>query len=157
MNPDPLVAITTQVDSVVHFIQLAIAPVFLLTAIGAILGAMTNRIARIIDRARTLEERLADHSEERTPQHRELHLLARRARLMNRAITFIVASALLVCLSIGALFASAYLDRAFTNVVAVIFGTALLALIAGLGLFLREIYLATATLRIGLRKQITRE
>ena len=48
MTPDTLAQGAGQLDSVVHFIQLAIAPVFLLTAIGSMLGTMTNRIARIV-------------------------------------------------------------------------------------------------------------
>jgi hypothetical protein len=151
MTPESIAQGAGQLDSVVHFIQLAIAPVFLLTAIGSILGTMTNRVARIVDRARDLERRLIDSAEERAAEHRELRLLALRARLINMAITFTVLSALLICLSIGVLFLDAYWQRSLTTVVAWIFGMSLVALIAGLGLFLREIYVATATLRIGSR------
>jgi hypothetical protein len=151
MTPDVIAAGGTPLDSVVHFIQLAIAPVFLLTAIGSMLGTMTNRVARIVDRARELEQRLQHAPQERTPDHRELHLLGRRARLINMAITCTVLSALLVCVSIGGLFLDAYWQRSLTTLVAWIFGVSLLALIVGLGFFLREIYVATATLRIGLR------
>jgi F0F1-type ATP synthase assembly protein I len=151
MTPDSLVQGASQLDSVVHFIQLAIAPVFLLTAIGSILGTMTNRVARIVDRARELEKRLAGSAESASPEHRELRLLAQRARLINMAITFTVLSALMVCVSIGGLFLDAYWQRSLTTLVAWIFGMSLLALIVGLGCFLREMYVATATLRIGIR------
>ena len=151
MTPDALAQGAGQLDSVVHFIQLAIAPVFLLTAIGSMLGTMTNRIARIVDRARELEKRLAGSIDSFSPEHRELRLLARRARLINMAITFTVLSALLVCVSIGGLFLDAYWQRSLTDLVAWIFGMSLLSLIVGLGMFLREIYVATATLRIGIR------
>ena len=46
-----------------HAIQLAIAPVFLLTGIASLLGVMANRLARIIDRARALEQRWASLDE----------------------------------------------------------------------------------------------
>jgi hypothetical protein len=151
MTPDTLAQGAGQLDSVVHFIQLAIAPVFLLTAIGSMLGTMTNRVARIVDRARELEKRLAGAADSSSPEHRELRLLARRARLINMAITFTVLSALLVCMSIGGLFLDAYWQRSLTTLVAWVFGVSLFALIVGLGFFLREIYVATATLRIGLR------
>ena len=151
MTPDTLAQGAGQLDSVVHFIQLAIAPVFLLTAIGSMLGTMTNRIARIVDRARQLEQRLAVSSEECAAEHRELRSLAKRARLINMAITFTVLSALLVCVSIGGLFLDAYWQRSLTDLVAWIFGMSLLSLIVGLGMFLRDIYVATATLRIGIR------
>ena len=151
MTPDTLAQGAGQLDSVVHFIQLAIAPVFLLTAIGSMLGTMTNRIARIVDRACQLEQRLAVSSEACAAEHRELRSLAKRARLINMAITFTVLAALLVCVSIGGLFLDAYWKRSLTTLVAWIFGVSLVSLIVGLGLFLREIYVATATLRIGLR------
>ena len=151
MTPDSFAQGAGQLDSVVHFIQLAIAPVFLLTAIGSMLATMTNRVARIVDRARDLEQQLAGEADSSSPRHRELRLLARRARLINMAITFTVLSALLVCVSIGGLFLDAYWQRSLTTLVAWIFGISLVALIVGLGLFLREIYVATATLRIGLR------
>ena len=151
MTPETLAQAGNQIDTVVHFIQLAIAPVFLLTAIGSILSTMTNRVARIVDRARLLEDKLAATPDERTHEHRELRLLARRSRLINMAITFTVLSALLVCVSIGGLFLDAYWQRSITTLVAWIFGSSLIALIAGLGLFLREIYVATATLRIGFK------
>jgi len=56
-----------------------------------------------------------------------------------------------VCVSIGGLFLDAYWQRSLTTLVAWIFGVSLVSLIVGLGLFLREIYVATATLRIGIR------
>jgi len=151
MTPDAFAQGSGQLDSVVHFIQLAIAPVFLLTAIGSMLGTMTNRVARIVDRAREIERRLAGAADSSSPEHRELRTLARRARLINMAITFTVLSALLVCVSIGGLFLDAYWERSLTTLVAWIFGVSLVALITGLGFFLREIYVATATLRIGSR------
>jgi hypothetical protein len=151
MIPDTAAHASGQLGALVTFIQLAIAPVFLLTAIGAMLGTMTNRVARIVDRARDLERQLAARAEDDAACHRELRLLGRRARLINRAITFTVLSALLVCLSIGGLFLDAWWSRNLTTLVAWIFGISLLALILGLTYFLREIYLATATLRIGVR------
>ena len=151
MIPDTAAQAGGQLGALVTFIQLAIAPVFLLTAIGAMLGTMTNRVARIVDRAREIERRIADRDEGDAACHRELRLLGCRARLINRAITFTVLSALLVCLSIGGLFLDAWWSSNLTTLVAWIFGISLLALILGLTYFLREIYVATATLRIGMR------
>ncbi len=42
-------------NAISHVIQLSVAPVFLLTGIGALLGVVTNRLSRIVDRARTVE------------------------------------------------------------------------------------------------------
>jgi hypothetical protein len=57
----------SQVTAIAHVIQLAVAPVFLLTGVGAVLAVLTQRLARIIDRARVLEERLPVVSEEARP------------------------------------------------------------------------------------------
>lgn len=140
-----------KLDIIAHVIQLAIAPVFLLTGIGALLGVMTQRLARIIDRARSLEDLPASMSAERTKAVQgELRSLSRRARLINRAITLSVLSALLVCAVIGGLFITAYYAWTpdLTRAVAFVFGAGMLALIGGLLCFLREVYIATASLRI---------
>ena len=143
-----------QSDIIAHVIQLSVAPVFLITGIGALLGVMMQRIARIIDRARNLEDLLptADPAHARAA-HAELHTLSRRLRLINRAVSLCVLAALLICGVIGGLFISAYYAWSpdLTRVVATVFAAALLCLIAGLLLFLREVYIATATLRFGVK------
>jgi len=47
-----------EIDEIAHIIQLSIAPVFLLTGVGTLLNVLSGRLARIIDRARVLEQRL---------------------------------------------------------------------------------------------------
>ena len=96
-------------DQISRVIQLSVAPVFLLTGIGALLGVTTTRLARIVDRARSIETELSGASAERGTQIREeIGTLARRARLINRAITLCVVAALLVCAVIVGLFVTAY-------------------------------------------------
>jgi hypothetical protein len=139
-------------DQISHVIQLAVAPVFLLTGIGALLGVTTTRLSRIVDRARTIENELNNASVERSKQiHDEIRGLTRRARLINKAITLCVVAALLVCAVIVGLFVTAYYAWSpdLTRVVAAVFALALISLIAGLLCFLREVYVATATLRFG--------
>lgn len=142
-----------KLDLIAHVIQLSVAPVFLLTGIAGLLGVMTNRLGRVIDRARALEPQIGDGAVEHVSG--ELKVLARRARLISRAITFGVLSALLVCAVIVGLFVTAYYAWTpdLTRLVAFVFGCALAALIVGLLLFLREVYVATATLRIGVPKK----
>ncbi|MDZ7653087.1 MAG: DUF2721 domain-containing protein [Burkholderiaceae bacterium] len=143
-----------ELNTVSHVIQLSVAPVFLLTGIAGLLGVTANRLARIVDRARTVEPRAAAASAaEREHLNQELATLARRARLIYRAIALQVIAALLVCAVIVGLFITAYYAWTpdLTRVVAAVFASAVLALILGLLTFLREVYLATQTLRIGLR------
>jgi hypothetical protein len=138
--------------AVAHAVQLAVAPVFLLSGIGAILAVMTNRLGRVIDRARLLEERLEGASAESLATLRtDLAVLSRRAKLIGRAITLCTMTALLVCIVIAVLFLSAFLRFDASIPVALLFIAAMLCFFLGLLWFLREIYLATKSLRIGSR------
>ena len=144
----------TDLNPISHVIQLSVAPVFLLTGIGALLGVMTNRMARIVDRARALEPQRAQAAPAEVGRlDQELAELEQRARLINRAITLHVVAALLVCAVIVGLFVTAYYAWTpdLTKLLAALFAAALLALIVGLLSFLREVYVATQTLRIGHR------
>ncbi len=137
---------------IAHVIELAVAPVFLLTGIGAILAVMTNRLGRIIDRARTLEERLIGAPPETATVCRaDLAILSRRARLIYIAITLCTTTALLICTVIAVLFLSASLHLDVTRPVTILFVAAMATFFLGLVWFLREIYLGTISLRIGAR------
>jgi hypothetical protein len=137
------------VEDIGHAIQLALAPVFLLTGIAAMLGVMTGRLARIIDRGRQLTEG-ADHEERPMTalQAREFASLDRRRHLASSAITAFTFSALLVCAVIAALFLEALMALDFRWFIGVVFTVAMVMLILGLAYFLREVQLATTTIRI---------
>lgn len=138
--------------AIAHAIQLAVAPVFLLTGIGAILAVMTNRLGRIIDRARVLEANLESASPKLVTTFRtDLAILSRRAKLISRAITLCTTTALLICTVIAVLFLSGFLRFDATVPVAALFIAAMVSFFLGLLWFLREIYLATVNLRIGPR------
>lgn len=135
-----------------HAIQLAVAPVFLLSGIGAMLAVMTSRLGRIIDRARDLEERLTDVSPECfSTLHNDLRMLSKRAKLIYSAIALCTTTALLVCAVIAFLFVSAFLRFDASVVVALLFIAAMSTFVLGLLWFLREIYVGTISLRIGSR------
>jgi uncharacterized membrane protein len=125
---------------------MAVAPVFLLTGVGAIMGVLVNRLGRVVDRRR----RLAEAGEAIGREHAaEVAKLVRRVRWIHLAITLCTLSALLVCLVIVALFAGAELRFDPAKVVSALFITAMLALIGGLFSFLREIAIATGTFETG--------
>lgn len=148
---DPTLASSTAL--IAHSIQLAVAPVFLLTGIGSLLGVLTNRLGRIVDRARALEGRLPTTAEtDQIELHRELARLSERKWLVNWAITLCTVCALFVCGVIAALFLGDFITAQVGTVVASLFIVAMLSLIAGLLFFLREIYVAvnkTRTPRAG--------
>lgn len=138
------------VSSIASVIQLAVAPVFLLTAVGSLLGVLTNRLSRAVDRARRLEGLLGGMEGDALAQTlQELQVLSRRARWVNRAITACTACALLICLEVAALFIGAFLNTDLSNVAGSLFILAMLSLTLGLISFLREIFLASQNLRIG--------
>jgi hypothetical protein len=135
------------VPDISHVIQLAVAPVFLLSGVGVTTGMLTNRLARIVDRARSLESRPHDPSDTRT--HKDLAALSQRAKLINRALTLSTLCAILVSLVIVALFVSPMIDTDLSGLIAVLFIGGLVAYVVALVTFLREIFIATASLRIG--------
>jgi MFS family permease len=138
----------THVTEITHVIQLAIAPVFLLTAVGTIIGVMSNRLGRAVDRIRILEERLGGMAQEEAKNaHRELHVLARRMRLIYVAIGLAVICAIFVSLLIAIAFVDAFLAADLSRVVGLLFIAAMIAFIGSLMIFLREIFLGISSAR----------
>ena len=133
---------------IARVIQLAIAPVFLLTAIATIINVLIARLARAVDRRRVLEEHLPDYLGERREQaERELDMLNRRITLVLWAAALAVLSALLVCLLIGLAFVGAFIATDLSRPVAVLFTAAVAGLTGCLMIFLREISIAAVSAR----------
>lgn len=133
--------VTTDIAEIANAIQMSVAPAFLLTGIGAIITAMANRLARVIDRYRALSEEPS--SVEDVKKSAEIELLVRRSRWVNRAIYATTASALLVCVVVVVIFVSSSLQADPKIVLEVLFIMAMMALIVGLICFMREIQLTT--------------
>jgi hypothetical protein len=129
-----------QISDVGHLIQLAIAPVFLLTGVATKLTVLTNRLGRIIDRVRVLEERLRNSPE---PEYAdELEVLYRRWKLINYAISASTGCGLLVCLVIGCLFLGDTTDLPLDQYIAGMFVLAMGALICSFIFLLREVFVS---------------
>ncbi len=141
-----------QLQEISHVIQIAVAPVFLLAGVGAIINVLAGRLARTIDRARTLEARLPSALEDAPDILRELNILSRRARTITLALTLAVTCALLVSLLIALAFVDAFLPLNLALVVAVLFVCAMFCFSGSLLAFLHEIRLANTTLHFGIRK-----
>jgi hypothetical protein len=142
------VAVEVHVPEIAGVIQLAIAPVFLLTAIGTVIAALNIRLGRAVDRRRELEGRLSAMEPVEVPLAREeLAVIARRIRFVYFAILSAVISGLFVCLLIAGAFLGAFVRTDLSYTIGAMFVFAVLALIACLLLFLREIFLAVSTPR----------
>ena len=137
---------------IVHLIQSAVAPVFLLSGVGVTLGVLTNRLARIVDRARFLEQLSHAESARAKSAGDSLRVLARRAHYINIAITLCTIAALLVSLVVMSLFASAFIVINLSAVIAILFVLAMVCLTASFAVFLLEVRLATSTLQFGAHK-----
>ena len=120
------------VTTVAHVIQLAVAPVFLLTGVGAILAVLINRLARVVDRFRVLERmQPAAGNDERSILDAEMAILSRRARLIHWAISLCTVCALFICIVIATLFTGSVLGADLSGTVAALFIAAMLALAEG--------------------------
>jgi hypothetical protein len=143
-------------QDITRTIQVAIAPVFLLTALGTTLAVLTTRLSRIVDRARRVEARLRDEAPPRRDVSvRELRMIAGRVRLIHWAITAGTSAALLVCLLIAVAFVGYLLRAHVATVMAVLFIAAMAAYVVALVFFLREIFIAIATMRFQLPAEAT--
>ena len=141
-------ALQAHIPEISGIIQLAVAPVFLLTAIGTVLAALNVRLGRAVDRRRVLEERLPHMpAAETTSAREELGVIARRIRFVYFAILSAAISALFVCLLIAGAFVGAFVQVDLSTTIGTLFVLAMLALVACLLLFLREIFLAVSTPR----------
>jgi Protein of unknown function (DUF2721) len=133
----------SHVTDIARVIQLAVAPVFLLTAIATLITALNNRLGRIVDRRRVLTERQHGKADESPAETRlELDLISRRIRLIYFAILSAVLGALSVCLVVASAFIGALVSVDLAKAVAIFFILAMFALISCLFIFLREVFLA---------------
>ncbi len=139
----------SNLDAVSHGIQLAVAPVFLLTAVAAMIGTVAGRLARIIDRARVLETRI-DASPAENPmaaEFAELGHLRSRGRLVNFCIALLTFCAILIGLTIMTLFLGETTEIRAFRAATVLFLSGVTCFLLALMCFLAETLIATRVLR----------
>lgn len=130
-------------------IQLALAPVFVLVAIGNIMNILSTRLGRVVDRSRILQELHASTSgDDHDAVVREIRMVDQRIRIIGRAIMLLVASGLTIGLTVAVLFLEELLDAKLQQVAAAFFFMAIMLLMSALWLFMRETRLAAAALQI---------
>ena len=147
------------IQTLAGVIQLAVAPVFLLAGIAGLLGVLSTRLARIVDRARVIERRIpqAKQDEQRTLLRRETTVLWRRIALINWAIRLCVSGALTVCLVIVAIFLGELVVFNIATPIAVLFVLAMVLIVAGLVFLLCEVNLSTRHMREGMEIALVAE
>ena len=145
----------TELDTVTHAIQLAVAPVFLLTAVAGMIGTVAGRLARIIDRARLLEDRIEAAAPEKSmlSDYEELKRLRARGRLVNACIALLTFCAILIGLTIMTLFIGETTAVQILRFATVFFLSSVSCFLLALVCFLSETLLATQMLKFGKPKK----
>ena len=139
----------TDITGIAHVIQLAVAPVFLLTGVAGLLSLLVNRLGRVVDRFRTLDGRLTELQDEaRQSAESEMAVLGRRTWFIHRAIALCTGGALLICMVIATLFVGSLARLEVSMIIASLFILAMASLVVGLLFFLREIQLSTGYIHV---------
>jgi len=130
-------------------IQLAISPMILMTGVGGLMLTLTNRMGRIVDRTRSLAEKVRGAAApDRVHFESQLEIMWRRARMIRQAVTFAGLAMLLACLLVVVIFIDASVHREFGVELVVTFLASVLCLIAALVNFLRDIWVSLHALRV---------
>lgn len=140
----------TDLATVTHGIQLAVAPVFLLTAVSGMISAVAGRLARIIDRARFLEGRLESGVIEQVRAARiydELRRLRHRGWLVNGCLALLTFCAILIGTTIVLLFLGETSELPIFKIATVCFLAGVMCFLSALVCFLAETLLATHLLK----------
>jgi len=136
------------VEGLARAIQLSLAPVFLLAGLAGLLNVLSNRLNRLVDRARWMQEQSRDQGHDDSRQDRfELHTHKRRMALVMGAIVSATVTIVLVALVVAIVFVSAVTAIDLTLIVVPLFVLAMGCLMASSLLFLRETQLTAAQLR----------
>lgn len=145
LQPADYIPITTVADTV----RLALAPVFLLTGIGAFLNVCATRLSRIVDRSREIEPcLLGSRGDEHERWLGEMRVLDRRMSMVSSAISFSVLSAVLTCLVVALLFAANFVVARLGVAIALLFIAATVSIAIGFAIFLVETRLGARSVRV---------
>src|SRR6476620_7272974 len=137
------------VSTVAEIVRLALAPVFLLSGIGAFLNVLAARLSRIVDRSREIEPRLlSSRGDEHDRWIADLKVLDRRMSLINWATGLSVTSAVLTCLVVVLLFGANLTRTHLGNAIALLFMASMLTIGGGFAIFLIETTVAARAVRI---------
>jgi hypothetical protein len=140
---------TLTVNTVAEIVRLALAPVFLLSGIGAFLNVLASRLSRIVDRSRDIEPLLlASRGAEHDRWVADLKVLDRRMSLISWATGLSVTSAILTCMVVVLLFGANLVHTPLGREIAWLFIASMAAIGAGFVVFLIETTIAARAVRI---------
>ena len=149
MDTSSILPHTPDLRYLAQIIQLAVAPVFLLAGLGAFLNVCAGRLARIVDRMRTLEPRiLGSRGEEHDRLLGEVRLLDRRSRVVSTAIFTTVLAAVLISLVVVLLFMAFLTGYRYGTAIALLFIAAMICTGLGFAIFLHETRLGIRSIQV---------
>jgi len=134
---------TSDLDPVVHIIQMSLTPIFLLTAVASLLGVFTTRLARVSDQVKALKETFATERAGDIVIKRRLAFLRRRSHALEIAVILGSFAGACTCGTVLALFLRLLRARATSTILFLLFGAAILATIGALAAFLAEVLFAS--------------
>lgn len=137
---------SSNLDSVVHVIQLSLTPIFLLTAMASLLSVFTTRLARVSDQVKALADKCGDAKPDALVGRR-LAYLKQRSLLLDGAVILGAVSGAFTCVTVLTLFLGILRASATQGILFTMFGLAILCTIGALGAFLFEVLLASRGIR----------
>jgi len=139
--------------------QIAIAPVFLISGVGVVLGSMTTRYGRVIDRVRAvLREATANKvTDLDDPIIEELRGLYTRAKLVRTAIIFASGSIFCAALTIFFLFAKMMFRWDVPWAPEALFVLSLLFLTVSIALFIEDFALSLKVLKLEVTSRLKKD
>lgn len=137
------------VSTVAEIVRVALAPVFLLSGIGAFLNVLASRLSRIVDRSREVEPRLlSSRGAEHDRWIADLKILDWRMSLISWATGLSVTSAILTCLVVILLFAANLIRTHLGTEIAWLFMASMVAIGTAFAVFLVETTVAARAVRV---------
>jgi Protein of unknown function (DUF2721) len=129
-------------ESAAHVVQLALTPVFLLSATATLLAVFSARLARVADRVDALS-----HQAKEPIRDGLLKLLRRRSHVLDAAVVVSALAGGLTCTAVLVLFLSEIRPMDVARLLFLSFGGAILLTMASLTAFVIEMLLAARGVR----------
>jgi hypothetical protein len=142
-----------QVDELIRILQLAISPVVLISGVGLLILSMTNRMAHLIDRIRSLHAEIRRTGDPDKSLDAQMEVLLKRSWLIKTGLLMFVLCILIDAMVVIMLFLIKLSGIGVGWLIALLFSASLLAMIAGLVLFIIDVSHNLWALRIEVGKQ----
>ena len=141
------------IQNLIQVMQSAISPIVLISGVGLLLLSFTNRLGRVIDRARFLVKEVENGNQNEIIPI-QINILYKRGRILRAAITSIVITVLVSSLLILLLFLGFLTDWNMKLLFLSFFIIAIISLIIAVMLFLADVTLTLKALKLQVKEVI---